>query len=120
MAPTKRRSLGLDHVLSIAAIAISTLVALAVLVLTLMADEVDQRRQAVDEGTQTEAAFIEACLAYETFVIDQYRAGLTESQIQELVPVGLLVLQTGFYQNAQTCPSVDEIVAALDTPPRPR
>jgi hypothetical protein len=111
----KKRRLNIDRLIGISALVVSTLVAIAVTYFTLLADRQSQERQEVFAGSQSEASFVQACLDYEAFVIEQYRAGLTEEQIYDLAPVGLLVLQTGYYQTAQSCPSVDEIILVLDS-----
>jgi hypothetical protein len=70
--------LNTDHAISLAALLVSTVTGVAVAYFTLVAGWYTQDRQAVDAGSQTEAAFVQACLDYETFVIDQYRAGLSD------------------------------------------
>lgn len=114
--PDGGRRIRFDHVASACALLISV----TVFILQLQADYVDRTRQVVDAGAQSEAAFIQACLGYEAFVVEQYRDGLTENQIYELVPVGVLSLRVGEYQGTQTCPTVTDIVAVLEaTPPSP-
>ena len=116
-SPDSGRRWSVDHVLSVSSIVISAAVAIVFGYSTITSEHVNRERESVVDGAQTEAAFVQACLEYETFVIDQYRAGLTEDQIQDLIPVGLLVLQTGYYRTAQTCPAVSEIIGTLELPP---
>ncbi len=104
-----------DRAIAVASLVASSAIAVGVFVGGAQIGQVDSEAQAEVDGSLTEAAFVEACFDYQRFVIEQYRAGLSEDQISELVD-GALVLQVGPAMEPRDCPVVSEIVALMEEP----
>jgi hypothetical protein len=110
---SSRRRLGVDNTIAVLSLITSAVLAVALAFVTLAGDKFDRRRQEAVDRAQAEAGFLEACLAFETFVIEQHRQGLTERQISRIVPTDTFLMQTAFDQTEQ-CPGVGEILNALN------